>query len=81
MNLDDLVLDEITASVNDNVALTLLLQNNLNINNFVFDCIQHEIVPEEDVYVNNFFEIVVPQYSEDTYKKHFRMTRNTVQVI
>lgn len=34
----------------------------------------------EDVYVGNFFEEVVPQYSDSSYKKHFRMSRNSMDV-
>jgi hypothetical protein len=30
--------------------------------------------------VENFFEMVVPSYSQDSFRSHFRMTRNTMQV-
>lgn len=36
--------------------------------------------PQADVYVNNYFEQIVPCYSNATYKSHFRMTRTTMNV-
>jgi hypothetical protein len=35
---------------------------------------------EPDVYVNNYFEEIVPYYSEATFRSHFRMTRDTMAV-
>jgi hypothetical protein len=32
-------------------------------------------------HVNNFFEQVVPSYSEDSFKSHFRMSRMAMQVM
>lgn len=53
-------------SNNNNLSCSVLMQKKVN--------------TETDVYVNRFYEEVVPEYSDSTYKKHFRLSRRAMNV-
>lgn len=80
--LKSVVLSEIVDSdstVLQAAAVTELINySTLTLHKAAFDLFCNSV--EEDVYVADFFEKIIPEYSEITFKTHFRMSRDTMQV-